>query len=104
MDLSTLTVVQLRELQQRIPGELKKRESKEKGNVLNKLKALAQSHGYSLEQLLEKEVAVKKTRGTVKIKYRHPQDASLTWTGRGRTPKWVTQWQASGGTLENLLV
>jgi len=103
MDLSTLTVAQLRELQQKIPQELKKRESKEKGAVLGKLKALAQAHGYSLEQLLEKE-AVAKAQRTVKVKYRHPQDASLTWTGRGRTPKWVAQWQAEGGKLENLLV
>ena len=103
MDLKTLASEELKQLLQRIPAELKRRESKEKGEVLNKLKAVAQSHGFTLEQLLEKEALVKTTR-TVKIKYRHPQQANLTWTGRGRTPRWVVEWQAGGGSLDNLLV
>ena len=36
--------------------------------------------------------------------YRHPENVELEWTGRGRKPKWVEAWLASGSTLENLLV
>lgn len=106
MDLSSLSVAELRDLQQKIPGEIKKRESQEKINALNELRAFAKSKGFSIEELLGKEVKEKAiaTRGKVAVKYRHPQDASLEWTGRGRKPKWVEAWLANGGSLENLTV
>ena len=103
MDISTLTLVQLRELQQQIPAEMKRREAQEKNVVLNDLKAFVQARGFTLEQLLDKE-SKGKVRAPVKVKYRHPQNESLTWTGRGRTPKWVLEWQASGNSIEGLLV
>ncbi|MGE5386101.1 MAG: H-NS family nucleoid-associated regulatory protein [Betaproteobacteria bacterium] len=103
MDLSNLTVAQLRELQQQIPAEMKRREAHEKVAVLKELKAFAEARGYSLEQLLAKENKTP-VRGKVKVKYAHPDDAKLVWTGRGRKPKWVEQWLSSGKPLEGLLV
>jgi len=104
MDLSTLSVSQLRDLAQQIPAEIKKRESQEKVNVLNELRALAKSHGYAIEDLLAKEAKAKSVTGIkVKVKYRHPENAELEWTGRGRKPKWVEAWLANGGTLEQIL-
>lgn len=105
MDLSTLSVAQLRDLQQQIPAEIKRREAQEKINILNEVRAFAKARGYAIEDLLGKEVKVKATAGNkVKVKYRHPQNPELEWTGRGRKPKWVEAWLASGSTLENLLV
>lgn len=105
MDLSTFSVAQLRDLQQQIPGELKRRESQEKTNILNEVRAFAKARGYAIEELLGKDVKVKAATGSkVRVKYRHPQDATLEWTGRGRKPKWVEAWLANGGSLDNLLV
>lgn len=105
MDLSTFSVAQLRDLQQQIPGELKRRESQEKTNILNEVRAFAKARGYAIEELLGKDVKVKAATGSkVRVKYRHPQDAALEWTGRGRKPKWVEAWLANGGSLDNLLV
>ena len=105
MDLTTLTVAQLRELQQQIPAEIKRRESQEKTNVLNELKELAKAKGYSLDELLgAREVKAKASTGKVKVKYQHPGNSDLQWTGRGRQPKWVGEWLASGNTLDALLV
>lgn len=105
MDISTLTVAQLRELQQQIPAEIKRREAEEKVNVLNELRAIAKTRGYAIEELLGKETKVKSNTGNkVKVKYRHPQNAEFEWTGRGRKPKWVESWVANGGSLDNLLV
>lgn len=36
------------------------------------------------------------------VPYRHPDNADLTWTGRGRKPAWVEAWLEDGGTLDDL--
>ncbi len=107
MELSNLSLSQLRELQQQIPAELKRREAQEKTEILNEVRAFAKARGYAIEDLLGKEVKVKAAAvsgNKVKVKYRHPQNAELEWTGRGRKPKWVEVWIADGGSLDNLLV
>lgn len=39
---------------------------------------------------------------TPPIAYRHPENAELEWTGRGRQPKWVAHWIDNGGSLDDL--
>jgi DNA-binding protein H-NS len=105
MDLSTMSISQLRDLQQQIPVEIKRREAEEKVNALNELRAFAKSRGYAIEDLLAvREAKTKAAGGKVKVKYRHPDNADLEWTGRGRKPKWVEAWLADGKTMESLLV
>lgn len=105
MDISILSVSELRDLQQQIPLELKRREAQDKVNILNEVRAFAKARGYALEELVAKELKVKITSGNkVKVKYRHPEDESLEWTGRGRKPKWVEAWLVSGKTIEALSV
>ena len=36
------------------------------------------------------------------VAYRHPQNADLAWSGRGRKPAWVEHWIEQGGTLADL--
>ena len=105
MDLSTLSVSQLRDLQQQIPAELKRREAQEKINVLNEVRAFAKARGYAIEDLVGKDAKIKVSSGNkVKVKYRHPENKELEWTGRGRKPKWVEAWVANGGNVEDILV
>ena len=48
--------------------------------------------------------AVKTQKKNVPIKYRHPGDALLTWTGRGKSPKWLAELEAAGRKREEFLV
>ena len=103
MDISQLSLVDLKDLLSRLPLEIKHREKEEKAKVLKEIEAIAAAHGFSLDDLLG-GVSEPKVIKTVAVKYRHSEDSDLAWTGRGRQPKWVTDFLASGGTLEQLLV
>lgn len=36
------------------------------------------------------------------IRYRHPDNPAINWTGRGKKPQWVIHWIAEGGSLDDL--
>lgn len=105
MELSSLSLAELKDLLTLIPAEIKKREKDEKARILKELEALATQRGFSLDELLADAPAkAKKPKGVVAVKYRHPENGQIGWTGRGRKPKWVVDFLANGGALEQLAV
>jgi len=105
MDFSILTVAELKSLLEMIPGEIKRREKEDKNRIRKELEALAAQSGYSLDELLgEAAEKVRKPSKPVAVKYRHPADATLQWTGRGRKPKWIEEYLATGGTLGEMAI
>ena len=110
MDISKLSIKELQKLQAIIPEEIKSREAQEKKTVLKEMEELAAKRGYKLEELIgqaQGSVSANKksaTRKPAKIKYRNPDQSSLTWTGRGKKPNWVTAWLNQGKSIEDLKV
>lgn len=104
MDISTLSLVELRNLLEQIPAEIKRRQKEEMAKVRKEVEALLQARGFSMDDLVGESTKDSKDKKPVAIKYRHPQDASLSWTGRGRQPRWVVDYLANGGSLEQLAV
>jgi DNA-binding protein H-NS len=102
MELSNLSLVELRNLQDKIKQELKKREHHDMVKAREQILAIAQSVGIPLKELIATNVRAK--TGTVAVRYRHPDDASQQWTGRGRQPKWVKEWVESGKSIDLLRV
>ncbi|MER2514728.1 MAG: H-NS histone family protein [Nitrosomonas ureae] len=103
MELSNFTLAELKNLLQALPEEIKRREKDGKAQARKDLDAFAAERGFSLEELLGNAKA-KKERPPVAAKYRHPQNADLQWTGRGRQPKWIVEFIAAGGTLDQLSI
>ena len=93
MDLSEFSANDLRALQEKVKRELKKRESEEVAQAREKILAIAQNLGMQLKDILASQ-AKPKSKESV-IRYRHPDNSSLQWSGRGRKPKWVNEWEAS---------
>jgi DNA-binding protein H-NS len=105
MDISNFSLVELKELERVIPREIRRREVEERVKVRRELEELAQSRGFSLNDVVGESGRVRGgNRGVVGIKYRHPQEIDLSWSGRGRKPRWVEAWLANGGTLDQLAV
>ncbi|HLS83341.1 MAG TPA: H-NS histone family protein [Arenimonas sp.] len=89
--------------------------------VRRKLSALAKAEGYSIEELFGGAAPARRSVGKkaakkaparkspqkgrkVPPKYRHPNDASKTWAGRGMPPKWLSAELAKGKKLEDFLI
>jgi DNA-binding protein H-NS len=104
MDISTLSVAELKSLLEMIPAEIKAREKAEKAKIRKEIDELARKHGYSLEELLgeaaEKVVKVKKP---APIRYRSA-DGQSCWSGRGRTPLWMAEALAAGKSKQDFAV
>ena len=104
MDISTLSVAELKSLLEKIPAEIKSREKAEKARIRKELEDLAATHGYSLDELLgEAAEKVKKTRKPSPIRYRSA-DGQKNWTGQGRTPKWMSEAIAAGASKDSFAV
>lgn len=43
-------------------------------------------------------------RGRPEVRYRNPNQPAQAWTGRGKPPRWVTEWVQGGKSLEALRV
>ena len=100
MDLSKLSASDLRNLQDQVKQELKQREHEEVTKAREQILAIAQSVGIPLKELLASQPRAK--TGKVATRYRHPANASLQWSGRGRQPHWIKEWLASGQALDGL--
>ncbi len=103
MDLSKLSVGDLRNLQEQIKQEMKKREQEEVQKAREQIQQIAARVGVPLKDLIAAGGRGAKT-GSVAVRYRHPDDASQQWTGRGRQPKWVKEWVEGGKSLDKLRV
>lgn len=90
-DLKRLSLDQLRSLQLRIETEIRKREAKERHAAQRQILEIASRHEINLADLADKE-----------RHYRNPDNPWQFWNGRGRKPKWVNTWLASGKRLEDL--
>lgn len=107
MDLSGLSLTDLRALQEQIKQEIKKREHDDVIKAREQIMAIAQSVGIPLKELMGAHGRAAKAGAVVAkvaVRYRHPANASLQWTGRGRQPKWVQDWLVSGQPLDALKV
>jgi len=106
MKLESLSVSELNNLKIDIDKEISLRKDSERDNVRKELEQLAKERGYVLDDLLGKraKTATGHTRKPAKIKYQHPGNKELTWTGRGRQPAWVKDWVTGGHAIEKLAV
>ncbi len=104
-----LDYVELQKASRVIEKEQKRREKEAKKQAQQEMKQVAQKYGLDLEEIVPGGGGGKgsgtKSGGKVPPKFRHPEDPSKTWTGRGRKPKWVVHWvEELGRDIEELRI
>lgn len=104
MDITGLSVKELESLHVKIAKEIEKRKETGRADALKKARRAAEEMGYTLEELLGGKASRTAGRKTVPIKYQHPTNNALTWTGRGKTPRWVSEWKAANGSVDGIKV
>jgi len=102
MTLDGMTREELLDLKARIDIQLDKLEAQRKTDALDAARKAAEEFGFSLEELAGGKKAAKGKLVKGMPKYAHPDDASKTWTGKGRKPKWFDDALAAGITPEQM--
>lgn len=102
IDLDSLSLKELRDLRSKVERSITSYEERKRKEAIAAAEEAAREHGFSLNEL----TGAKAGRRTQKIaaKYANPADASETWTGRGRRPRWVQEALDSGRSLEDLAI
>ena len=103
MDLNALSLEELKDLQDKVAIAIFDFERRKKAETLIELKALAQSRGFSLDELLDNGKGNKK-KAPVAAKYADPANPDNTWSGRGRKPKWLAVALENGDSIENFAI
>ncbi len=102
MNLENMSLDELKALSKDVDKAIKTYEARKLNEARAELEAKARELGVSLDAVMGGGSARK--RSVAAPKYRHPENPSVTWTGRGRTPKWVMDHEAQGGSRDDLLI
>ena len=101
IDLDSLSKDELQKLRKETDRKLKDFDQRRRAEARSAAEKAIKDYGYSLDDLLGSS----KRGGTKSVpRYRHPENASMTWTGRGRKPGWVNSHLESGGKMEDLAI
>lgn len=111
-ELKKLSRKELVKLKGQIEKQIEKLDSQDMKAALDAAEKAAKAHGFSLKQLTggaapaaKPRKAKGKSAGTVNpAKYRNPDDAKQTWTGKGRRPEWIKAAQAKGVDIETFAI
>lgn len=100
-DLNSLSLEELKKLRKDVDAAIRSFEDRKKKAALAELEAKAAELGFSLNDLTG---GSGRTRKVNPPKYRHPEDPTQTWSGRGRQPEWFKELVSSGTDPDSLLI
>jgi DNA-binding protein H-NS len=101
-DLERLTKDELGQLRKDIDRAIKTFDEQQRKEALAAADAAAREKGFTLTQLTGGKF--KKARGATPPKFQHPENPALTWSGRGRQPRWFKELTEAGTPEEELRI
>lgn len=102
MDLDSLSLRDLKQLQKDVEAAINNFKDRERRKALSEVEVFLRERGLTAADL--NDLGTKKTRKPSSAKYANPADPSMTWTGRGRRPRWADAALAEGKSLSDLAI
>ncbi len=102
IDLNNMSLRDLKDLQSRVAKAVSSFEDRRRKEALAEIEEVARAKGFTLSELTGGNAPKKRAPATAK--YANPADASDTWSGRGRKPRWVEAALRSGKSLADLSI
>jgi DNA-binding protein H-NS len=100
-ELDTMSLDELKAHKKDVDKAIDSFEKRQRKLALEETEKVARQHGFSLAELTN-------LKGSIKVKsppkYAHPDNAEMTWSGRGRKPQWVHDALDQGKSLEDFLI
>jgi DNA-binding protein H-NS len=76
---------------------------RKRSELRTQIDAMLQDEGFTIGDLYGQRGG--RAKGQVSVaRYAHPDNPSLTWTGRGRKPNWLIEAISNGATMEELAI
>lgn len=100
VDLDSLNKNELERLKVDVDKALSTIEERQRNKAFEAAQQAAKQHGFTLSDL----VAAGPGKKVNLPKYRNPADASQTWTGRGRKPRWLVDALENGHQLDDFAI
>jgi DNA-binding protein H-NS len=101
MDLSSYSRQELFKLRKQVEQELDSRRKVDQRTARQEIKDIAVKYGLSIADLVTGSTT-QPARSGDRLVYRHPQYPDKSWSGRGRRPNWIKEWEDSGHSLDEL--
>jgi DNA-binding protein H-NS len=101
-DVEEMSKEELAEARKAIDAAIRNYEDRRRREVQAKLESIAKEHGFNLNDFSAGKARASKGGSGGIPKYAHPENPSLTWTGRGRQPDWFKKALEDGKTREDM--
>ncbi len=101
IDLDSMSRSELVKLRADVDKAISSLADRERRKAIEAAEKAAAEHGFSLAELTGAPLSSKRGKSKSPAKYRNPADASQTWSGRGRKPRWIIEAAAAGRDLSD---
>lgn len=96
-----MNIDQLTQLRRHVDARIAEKRADARKRLLDSLSLEAKKHGFEIRELFGN---ARPKHAKTAVKYRHPTDPSLTWSGRGRPSKWLAELVAKGHKREEFAI
>ena len=103
-DLDAMNLDELKALRKDVDRSIAQYEDRKRKDAMAALEAKAAEMGFALSDLTGSGAEAKKGKAAQPPKYAHPENPSMTWSGRGRQPKWILDAVADGRSKDDFLI
>ncbi|WJS84202.1 H-NS histone family protein [Paracoccus sp. TOH] len=99
-DVNAMPLAELKQLRKDVEKAIDGYATRRMAEARAKAEEAVKEFGFSLAELVEAAAP----RPASVAKYRHPENPTLTWSGRGRKPGWIADALAAGKSLGDFAI